>query len=128
MKKSPIFLILFLLSLFLSSCKYDFILPEVVPPIDNGGEPISFSAQVAPIFSNAEKCTSCHKAGGTAPNLVAANAYSQIMTKYVNTTNPEQSLIYSYPAPATGTHTWKKYTALEAATILAWIKEGAENN
>lgn len=116
-----------LFALLFNGCKYDFILPEVVPPIDNGGEPISFATQIAPIFSSADKCTSCHKTGGVAaPDLTAANAYSQIISKYVNTSNPEQSEIYT--VPGSSTHSWKKYTSVEAATILAWIKEGAKNN
>ena len=124
MKKHPIFLILILFTVFASSCKYDFILPEVVVPVTD----VSFAEDVAPIFSTADKCTACHKPGVTAPDLTAANAYSQIMANYVNTAAPEESLIYSYPSPSTSTHNWKKYTAGEAALILQWIEEGAENN
>jgi len=124
MKKHPIFCILILFSVFASSCKYDFIMPEVVVPVTD----VSFAEKVAPIFTNNDKCTACHKPGSTAPDLTAANAYAQIMTKYVNTATPEESLIYSYPAPTTSTHMRKKYTANEAAIILQWIEEGAENN
>ena len=128
MKKRTILLTLLLFSLFMNGCKYDFIIPVEVPPVDNGGNPISFSTQITPIFSTGDKCISCHKFGGTSPDLTAANAYSQIMSKYVNTSSPEQSAIYSFPTPTTTSHTWKKYTAGEAAIILAWIKEGAKNN
>ncbi len=124
MKKSPIFLVLILFALSLNSCKYDFILPEVVPPIT---ETVSFSTQVAPIFSAGNKCTACHN-GGESPDLRATSAYAQIVPALINTTTPESSVIYSLPAPATGTHSWKKYTAGEAALILAWIKDGAKNN
>ena len=124
MKKHPIFLILILFSVFASSCKYDFILPEVVVPVTD----VSFAEDVAPIFSNNDKCTSCHKPGGTSPDLTAANAYAQIMANYVNTASPAESVIYALPAPSTSTHNWKKYTVGEAALILKWIEEGAENN
>lgn len=124
MKKYPIFLVLILFSVFISSCKYDYILPEVVVPVSD----VSFSEDVAPIFSNGSKCTSCHKAGGTAPDLTAANAYAQISANYVNKTSPAESIIYAFPAPTTSTHNWKKYTASEAALVLQWIEEGAENN
>ena len=126
MKKHPIFLILILFSVFICSCRYDFILPEVVPPPDNNGEPISFSTQIAPIFSTGDKCTKCHKAGSTPPDLSAANAYSQSVPNYVNTASPETSEILTVPGSAT--HSWKGYTATETATILAWITEGAKNN
>lgn len=126
MKKRTILFISILLSLFIYGCKYDFIMPEFVPPIDNGGNPISFSTQIAPIFSTGDKCISCHKLGGQSPDLTTANAYSQIISKYVNTSSPNQSKIYS--EPGSSSHSWKGYTALEAATILAWINEGAKNN
>jgi len=126
MKKSTIFFASILLALSVISCKYDFIIPVEVPVIDNGGNPISFSTQIAPIFSTGNKCTSCHKTGSQAPDLSAASAYAQIMPKYINTATPEQSLIYSFPGSSS--HSWKGYTATEAATLLAWIKEGAKNN
>ena len=129
MKKHPIFLILILFALFLNGCKYDFILPEQVETVNPGGQPISFATQIAPIFSAGDKCTACHKSGGQAPDLTSANAYSQISSKYVKTGSAETSLIYTEPAPANAAvHTWKKYSASEAALVLAWIKEGAKNN
>ncbi len=124
MKKSPIFLVLILFALSLNSCKYDFILPEIVPPIT---ETVSFSTQIVPIFSAGNKCTACHN-GGQSPDLRAASAHAQIVPALINAATPESSIIYSFPAPTTGTHPWKKYTAGEAALILKWIKDGAKNN
>lgn len=124
MKKHPIYCILILFSVFASSCKYDFILPEVVVPVTD----VSFAENIVPIFSTGNKCTSCHKPGATAPDLTAANAYAQITANYINTAAPAESVIYKYLAPSTSTHNWKKYTAGEAALILQWIEEGAENN
>ncbi|MBW8331490.1 MAG: hypothetical protein K0M40_05705 [Prolixibacteraceae bacterium] len=125
MKKRTIFLILILFSLFLNSCKYDFILPEVVPPIDNGGEPISFSTQVAPIFSTGNKCTACHKPGDKSPDLTAANAFAQLVPNHVNTASPESSKIYT--VAKSGTH-YASISASQAAIILLWITEGAKDN
>ncbi len=130
MKNQGIFLILILFALFLNGCKYDFILPEEVTTVVNpGGQPISFATQIAPVFSAGDKCTACHKSGGQTPDLTAANAYSQIMSKYVVVATPETSMIYTEASPANASvHTWKKFTASEAALVLAWIKEGAKNN
>lgn len=125
MNKRTTYLILALVSLLLTSCKYDFILPVEVPPITGA---VKFSTQIAPIFSTGSKCTSCHKTGGQSPDLSAANAYAAIKPGLVNTAAPAQSIIYALPSPTTGTHSWKKYTAGEAALILAWITEGANNN
>ena len=129
MKKHPIFLILILFALFLNGCKYDFILAEQVETVNTGGQPISFATNILPIFSTGDKCIACHKSGGQSPDLTSANAFAQISSKYVNTGSAETSLIYTEPAPAnTAVHSWKKYSASEAALVLAWIKEGAKNN
>ena len=125
MKKRSVFFTLLLLSLFMTSCKYDFIMPFEVPPIVGT---VSFATQVAPIFNTSTNCTSCHKTGGQAPDLTTANAYASIVPGLVNTATPGQSLIYTFPAPTSASHTWKKYTAGEAAIILAWITDGAKNN
>jgi len=125
MKKRTIFLILTLFSLFISGCKYDFIIPVEVPPIVGT---VSFATQVAPIFNTGANCTSCHKTGGQAPDLTTANAFASIVPGLVNTATPDQSLIYTFPVPTSANHTWKKYTAGEAAIILAWITDGAKNN
>lgn len=121
MKKHSIFLILIMFSLTLGSCKYDFILPEEVPQVND----VSFSTQVAPIF--ASKCASCHKPGSTSPDLTAENAFNEIQG-FINTATPAESKIYLYPAPTTNTHKQRKYSAGEAAIILQWITEGAKNN
>ena len=125
MKKSSIFFISILFALFFTGCKYDFILPEEVPVITT---PPTFAADVAPIFSNANKCTACHNTGGQVPDLSAAKAYAAIVPGLINATAPAQSLIYSYPLATSSTHAWKKYSVGEAAIILAWITDGAKKN
>jgi hypothetical protein len=122
MKKHSIFLSLILFSLFITSCKYDLVLPEVVAPITS----VSFAQDVAPIFSTGDKCTACHKTGGTqAPDLTAANAYSQIFPAFVNTASPASSVIYINAS--SGNH-YAKVSATQAAIILKWITDGAKNN
>lgn len=120
MKRHSIFFILILLALSLGGCKYDFILPVETPPVDNGGNPISFSTQVLPILNT--KCSSCHAA--QAPLMTAASAYSQLVPAYVNTTTPNSSKLY---VNATGAH-YAQVSASQAAIILQWITEGAKNN
>ena len=120
MKKHSIFLILILVSLFLNGCKYDFILPEVVPPIDNT-KPTSFATQIVPIFTS--KCTLCHNT--QAPVMTADVAYSQLVPNFVNTTSPTSSVLYINAT--SGTH-GGTVSATQAALILAWITQGAQNN
>ena len=127
MKKSHIYFLLFLFGLLLNACTYDFIVKEELTPVDPT-VPVSFSTQIVPIFTNS--CVSCHKTGGQAPDLTAANAYNSIQSmKLVNTATPASSIIYTEPNPANTTvHSWKKYTAAEAQLVLTWIQQGAKNN
>lgn len=118
-----------LIALFFVGCKYDFIVPEEIPvvdPDDPNAEQISFSSDIIPIFES--KCVACHTTGKQRPDLSATNAYSSLnSTRYLNSSEAEQSLIYSKPNPdAGGTH--QKYSAGEAALVLGWIKQGAKDN
>jgi len=113
--------------LMATSCQYKFKIEPVVPPPDPE-EPISFSQDVVPIWNNGDKCTQCHNTGGTAPDLTADNAYNSIINAYVDVNNPEASMIYTEPNPDTDVHSWRKYSASEAAIILQWITQGALDN
>ena len=117
MKKYPILFILILFSLFISSCTYDYILPEVVAPVND----VKFAQDIVPIF--AAKCIACHST--QTPVMKADVAFAQIVPNYVNTTTPADSKIYT--VPTSGTH-GGSVSAAQAALILQWIKEGAKNN
>lgn len=110
-----------------SACTYDFVelpQPDPVDPTDT----ISFQTAIVPIFTDGSNCTACHTTGATAPDLTAAKAYSSIVPALVNTADPESSSIYQFAHPSSNTHAWKKYTLGEAALILTWIQQGANNN
>jgi hypothetical protein len=125
MKTLKLFAVI-LLALFFSQCKYDFIVPEeVIDPTDPNVEVISFSNEIVPIFTDLN-CIACHTTGATAPDLTSANAYSSIVPSYVNLDNPEESEILTKPGPSSS-HP-KKYSEAQAALILTWIVQGAENN
>ncbi len=132
MKILKFILAVIVVALLFGGCKYDFIVPEKIPvidPDDPDAEQISFSEDILPIFNDNNNCTSCHKTGGQIPDLTSANAYSSLnTTRYLNSSSPEESRIYSVPAPTTSTHTHKKYSAAQAALVLAWIQQGVENN
>lgn len=105
----------------LASCEYEFI--EVGQP-DPDIE-VSFSEKILPIFSG-NNCTACHSAGGSPPNLTTDQAYNSIVPALINSDTPELSRIYLAPSPSSN-HA-AKYTPAQAASILAWIKQGALNN
>lgn len=100
---------------------------------DTGQEitrPVSFSSDILPIFNNSCAVSGCHTSGGIKPDLSAANAFSTLsIGNYLNTTAAETSSLYLWmagkkgtPMPTGGVN--KDYNAL----VLAWIKQGAQNN
>ncbi|MDP2235964.1 MAG: hypothetical protein Q8J88_05990 [Bacteroidales bacterium] len=115
-----------LLAGFLTSCEYEFIVPDV--PVIDPEVPIKFSEQIVPIFTSGNACTACHKTGSTPPDLTTDRAYNAIVPALVNPADPESSSIYWFAHPNSSSHNWKKYSAADAAIILEWIKQGAKNN
>jgi hypothetical protein len=133
MKKLKILFSLIFFTFLFSGCLYNFVLPEEsLPPVDPDdpdAPEISFTAVIEPIFNNSNNCTSCHKTGGTAPDLTTGNAYASInSSRYINTATPEESKIYTHTHPDTNTHKQKKYTSNQADQVLLWISQGAKNN
>jgi hypothetical protein len=114
----------FFAAIVFSSCQYETIEIDLPDPT----EPVSFLSDIIPIFTNNNNCTACHGAGATAPDLTASNAYNSIVPALINTDDPQNSRIYQFPHPSSATHGFKKYTHVQAALVLAWIEQGAENN
>jgi hypothetical protein len=91
---------------------------------------VTFSGDITPIFNKSCNTSGCHSAGGQVPNLTESSAYNALtIGGYVNKENPESSILYlkvsgqkGTPMPPSGVN--KDYAAL----ILAWIKQGANNN
>jgi hypothetical protein len=114
--------------MFLSGCYRD---KTVI--FDTGDEvtrTVTFSNDIIPIFNSSCNTSGCHNAGGIAPDLSAANAYNSLMgAGYINADNPSSSELYLWmtgkkgtPMPVSGIN--KDYNAL----MLAWMKQGAQNN
>ena len=95
--------------------------PETLPPPTG----VSFANDVQPIYNS--KCIGCHSSAGQYGgiiNLEEGASYGEIVPGRINLATPSESLIYTKPRashPAT-------YSDPEAATVLAWIEEGAQNN
>lgn len=91
---------------------------------------VGFSADVIPIFEKSCSISGCHNTGGIAPDLSTANAYNSLSNEgYFDVNNPEASTLYGYVSgslspvmPLSGAD------PVIAATILAWIEQGAQNN
>lgn len=100
---------------------------------DTGEEitrPVSFARDITPIFNNSCNTSGCHNTGGKTPDLSSTNAYTSLTNGgYINTGTPQNSDLLLWmtgkkgtPMPPAGVN--KEYNAL----ILAWIKQGAQNN
>jgi hypothetical protein len=82
------------------------------------------------MFNKSCNTSGCHNAGGQAPNLSEANAFSALtIGNYFDKNASEESILYlkmtgkrGTPMPVSGVN--KDYAAL----VLAWIKQGAGNN
>lgn len=109
--------------LFLPSCQYDFV--EIDKP--DLQDTVKFSEEIVPIFIT-NKCTSCHQSNYTEVDFTEQKAFQTIVPALIDTIQPELSKIYTYPAPASSQHQFKKYTPAEAALVLTWLKQGAINN
>jgi len=92
--------------------------------------PVSFAADIIPIFNASCNTSGCHNTGGKAPDLSPNKAYNSLQNGgYLNTSAPESSELYLWmtgkkgtPMPVSGIN--KEYNSL----VLAWIKQGAQNN
>lgn len=100
---------------------------------DTGEEitrPVSFVSDIIPIFNSSCNSSGCHSAGGKSPDLTMANAYTSLSNGgYMNSSDPQTSELYLWmtgkkgtPMPVSGIN--KDFNAL----VLAWIKQGAQNN
>ncbi|BAX82173.1 cytochrome c family protein [Labilibaculum antarcticum] len=114
-------LLVFLTSLCFVSCEYDTVeVDKVVIPPD---QEISFSADIAPIFTS--NCVSCHD-GGTDPDLQADKAFDALTNGgYINVDVPASSSLYEKLNE--GSHNTRA-SAAEKQLILEWITRGANNN
>jgi hypothetical protein len=101
--------------------------------LDTGAEvtkTVSFASDIMPIFNSSCNTTGCHSTGGKAPDLTAPNAFTVLSNGgYFNVNDAARSELYLWmtgkkgtPMPVSGIN--KDYNAL----ILAWIKQGAQNN
>jgi len=100
---------------------------------DTGAEitrPVSFTTDIVAILNSSCNGSGCHNAGGKSPDLSVANAYTSLSNGgYINNSDPQKSELYLWmtgkkgaPMPTSGVN--KDFNAL----VLAWIKQGAQNN
>jgi len=116
-------LVLVLFVMGLTSCTFDTneFKPIVVP------DTVSFMNDVAiPIFETRCAYSGCHYDNGIPPNLVQEKAYKSLQIGYINTSEPERSLLYEKIETAGSMAIYA--TDQDRKIILTWIEQGATNN
>jgi len=107
---------------FLSSCEKKYF---VAP--DEEIKDVSYATDMQPYFD--AKCISCHDGGGIPLDLTSPGSYSNLINSsknYVDTDNPEASIIYTKVLP--GESMAEHASPTERTMTLVWIQEGANDN
>ena len=93
-------------------------------------EPVSFSEDVLPIFTNNCTASGCHETGGTRPVLTEDKAYDEIMAMdLVDTDDPENSTLYRWMSSRTRSMPPSgRLDDDKVRTVLWWIRQGAKED
>ena len=115
-------ILIMITAFFVQSCEYEWIVPED-PEMP---EVVSYSNNIQPIFDRSCNMSGCHSSGGPAPNLESDKSYDALLSGgYVNVDDPESSSLYT----SVRFGSMKAYAQPgDAAYILKWIEQGAQNN
>lgn len=105
-----------------NACEYT----TMHPPVEDPNVPVSFNTDLQPLFEK-QKCTDCHKTGGTKPDLTAGNSYQSIMSgDMVVPGNAAASVFYQKIASG---GSMSAYSSSElTGKTMNWINQGAKNN
>lgn len=95
-------------------------------------EPVSFSSEIIPLFDSKCNMSGCHNSGGVKPDLTAEKAFKALENGgYIDLNTPENSSLYLWltgkkgsPMPPGGPENPSNINQY----VLAWIKQGAQNN
>lgn len=95
--------------------------------------PVSFSADIIPIFTADCSTPTCHLDGGPPPNLTPTKAYDELQLGLVDTSNAKDSKLYKLCISTDPNTRMPKFpepplSAEKIGYILAWIEQGAQNN
>lgn len=108
----------FILLLFMGSCTYNYIEPELIPDL------VSYEQHVQAVFDNA--CIVCHDGQYAVPDLSAAVSYEALMSGgFIDTVTAEVSKLI---LKISDNHYGGTLTSSEIDMFTKWIEQGALNN
>jgi hypothetical protein len=114
------------LSLFITSCYKDVILPEAAIDPDGPPQPVSYKIDLAPVFNSKCALSGCHVSGAHKPYLPTDISYQQIVNGgFVNTSIPKESTLYKM---INGEMREYLPSAADRQKVYDWIRNGAPNN
>jgi hypothetical protein len=124
MKKTILLIFITIGIISLQSCTYDWVEEEPDTPIT---EPLSYTADIQPIFNLSCNGSGCHSKGGFDPDLSPENSYNDLFAENLIDLNfPEKSGIYLSVAKGGSMVNFAK--SGDDDKILAWIQQGALDN
>lgn len=127
MKKLLINMLLIIVTgLVLTSCYKDVILPEAAVDPDGPPQPVSYNADLKPLFNTSCALAGCHVSGAHKPYLITDISYNQIVNGgFINTTVPKESILYQR---INGDMREYIPSAANRQKVYDWIRLGAQNN
>lgn len=110
---------------FMVGCKKDYLYEP--PPLDPN-VPISFSADIVPIFTESCATSGCHD-GDIDPDLTPANAWASCYAGgFVDTTDATASILYTEVLSGDMPAGEAPLTTDKISKILLWIQQGGKDN
>jgi hypothetical protein len=110
----------------LTGCYKDVILPDAAFDPDGPPQPVSYNAELKPLFASSCALAGCHVSGAHKPYMTADVSYLQIVNGgFVNTIIPKESILYQ---KINGEMKEFIPSAVNRQKVYDWIRNGAPNN
>jgi len=121
--------LMFTLVVGLPGCYKDIIVPEMGSgPDDLPPKPVSYQAELAPMFNTSCAISACHAAGAHKPYLSTAVSYGEIVNGgFVNISDPKESTLYKMITGDMAQY-MPDPVKINTQKVYDWIRNGAPNN
>jgi len=126
MKRKMYYGLIVAVTLALTSCYKDVILPDAAVDPDGPPQAVSFRDELVPLFASSCALSGCHVSGAHKPYLAADISYQQLVNGgFVNTMIPKESILYKM---INGDMREYIPASTDRQKVYDWIRNGAPNN